>query len=79
VSTIRHDNPLLVFDGYLNKTETKKKVIQNVFRHGDSAFLTGDILHWDRLGYLYFRLRTGDTFRFKGENVSTTEVVFSSL
>nr|CAD2152287.1 unnamed protein product [Meloidogyne enterolobii] len=74
VSTIRHDNPLLVFDGYLNKTETKKKVIQNVFRHGDSAFLTGDILHWDRLGYLYFRLRTGDTFRFKGENVSTTEV-----
>ncbi|KAF7626936.1 hypothetical protein Mgra_00009666 [Meloidogyne graminicola] len=74
VSSIRHDNPLLVFDGYLSKAETKKKVIQNVFRHGDSAFLTGDILHWDRLGYLYFRLRTGDTFRFKGENVSTTEV-----
>ncbi|KAL7078914.1 hypothetical protein ACQ4LE_002447 [Meloidogyne hapla] len=58
VSTIRHDNPLLVFDGYLNKTETNKKVIKNVFRNGDSAFLTGDILHWDRLG----------------ENVSTTEV-----
>jgi acyl-coenzyme A synthetase/AMP-(fatty) acid ligase len=50
-------------------------VIQNVFRPGDSAFLTGDILHWDRLGYLYFRIRTGDTFRFKGENVSTAEVV----
>ncbi|KAL3078655.1 hypothetical protein niasHT_033014 [Heterodera trifolii] len=74
LSTIRPNNPLLVFDGYLNQEETKKKVVQNVFRHGDSAFLTGDILHWDRLGYLYFRIRTGDTFRFKGENVSTAEV-----
>uniref|UniRef100_A0A915E983 long-chain-fatty-acid--CoA ligase n=1 Tax=Ditylenchus dipsaci TaxID=166011 RepID=A0A915E983_9BILA len=45
-----------------------------VFRKGDSAFLTGDILHWDRLGYVYFKDRTGDTFRWKGENVSTTEV-----
>uniref|UniRef100_A0A914GPX7 Long-chain-fatty-acid--CoA ligase n=1 Tax=Globodera rostochiensis TaxID=31243 RepID=A0A914GPX7_GLORO len=74
VSTIRPNNPLLVFDGYLNQAETNKKVVHNVIRKGDSAFLTGDILHWDRLGYLYFRIRTGDTFRFKGENVSTAEV-----
>ncbi|KAI1732719.1 AMP-binding enzyme domain-containing protein [Ditylenchus destructor] len=74
VSTIRKNNPLLVFEGYLNKSETSKKVIHDVFRHGDSAFLTGDILHWDRLGYVYFKDRTGDTFRWKGENVSTTEV-----
>lgn len=38
------------------------------------AFFAGDILHWDRLGYLYFKDRTGDTYRWKGENVSTTEV-----
>uniref|UniRef100_A0A9J2P4Z0 Very long-chain fatty acid transport protein n=1 Tax=Ascaris lumbricoides TaxID=6252 RepID=A0A9J2P4Z0_ASCLU len=74
VSTIRKNNLLLVFEGYLNKGETNKKVIYNVFRKGDSAFVSGDILHWDRLGYLYFKDRTGDTYRWKGENVSTTEV-----
>ncbi|TMS37389.1 hypothetical protein L596_004330 [Steinernema carpocapsae] len=74
VSTIRKNNPLLVFEGYLNRSETSKKVIRNVFRRGDSVFVSGDILRWDRLGYVYFKDRTGDTFRWKGENVSTTEV-----
>ncbi|CAD6196158.1 unnamed protein product [Caenorhabditis auriculariae] len=74
VSTIRKNNPLLQFEGYLNKSETNKKIIRDVFSRGDSCFLTGDLLHWDRLGYVYFKDRTGDTFRWKGENVSTTEV-----
>lgn len=37
-------------------------------------FVPGDILISDELGYLYFKDRTGDTFRWRGENVSTTEV-----
>ncbi|KHJ97915.1 AMP-binding enzyme [Oesophagostomum dentatum] len=74
VSTIRKNNPLLQFEGYLNKSETNKKIIRDVFAKGDSCFVSGDLLYWDRLGYVYFKDRTGDTFRWKGENVSTTEV-----
>ncbi|XP_013399634.1 long-chain fatty acid transport protein 4 [Lingula anatina] len=62
------------FDGYSNQSATEKKVARDVFSKGDMAFLTGDVLVMDQFGYLYFRDRTGDTFRWKGENVSTAEV-----
>ncbi|KAK6194722.1 hypothetical protein SNE40_000300 [Patella caerulea] len=74
VGKIVKGNPLREFDGYANKAASKKKIVSDVYRKGDTGFLTGDILVMDELGYMYFRDRTGDTFRWRGENVSTSEV-----
>ncbi|PAV84489.1 hypothetical protein WR25_18296 [Diploscapter pachys] len=74
VGVIKTKDALLKFEGYVNEGDTKKKIYKNVFKKGDECFASGDILLWDDLGYLYFRDRRGDTFRWKGENVSTTEV-----
>ncbi|GAB6024393.1 hypothetical protein CHUAL_009559 [Chamberlinius hualienensis] len=74
VGKIIANDPMRKFDGYVNKEATSKKIIKNVFQNDDIAFSSGDILVMDRWGYLYFRDRTGDTFRWKGENVSTSEV-----
>ncbi|GBP61965.1 Long-chain fatty acid transport protein 1 [Eumeta japonica] len=64
-----------------DKTASEKKMVRNVRKHGDCYFNTGDILVMDHYGYFYFRDRTGDTFRWRGENVSTAEMesVISSL
>ena len=62
------------FDGYTDPNSSKKKVMKNVFAAGDEYFLSGDIVRKDEDGFIYFCDRTGDTFRWKGENVSTTEV-----
>lgn len=67
-------DPSQRFDGYLNPLETKKKIAHDVFEKGDSAFLSGDLVVKDEYGYIYFHDRTGDTFRWRGENVSTAEV-----
>ncbi|KAL8174687.1 UNVERIFIED_CONTAM: hypothetical protein K2H54_051373 [Gekko kuhli] len=74
VGRIIQSDPLQRFDGYLNNEANNKKIAHNVFTHGDSAYLTGDVLIMDEFGYMFFRDRTGDTFRWKGENVSTTEL-----
>ena len=62
------------FEGYATKVETEKKVLRDVFAKGDIWFRTGDLMRKDADGYFYFVDRIGDTFRWKGENVSTTEV-----
>ncbi|KAL7824484.1 hypothetical protein AOLI_G00328860 [Acnodon oligacanthus] len=81
VGRINQQDPLRRFDGYANQEATNKKIVHNVFKKGDSAYLSGDLMVMDELGYMYFRDRSGDTFRWRGENVSTTEVegVLSSL
>jgi len=62
------------FEGYADKAETEKKILHDVFVKGDAWFRSGDILRKDAYGYFYFVDRIGDTFRWKGENVSTNEV-----
>ena len=62
------------FEGYANEEESEKKIIRNVFESGDAWYRTGDLMRRDAQGYFYFVDRIGDTFRWKGENVSTTEV-----
>lgn len=74
VGKIIKGDPFREFDGYVNKSATDKKIAYDVFHKGDSAFLTGDILTMNEYGYFFFKDRTGDTFRWRGENVSTFEV-----
>jgi fatty-acyl-CoA synthase len=62
------------FEGYATDADTDKKILRDVFEKGDVWFRTGDIMRKDKDGYFYFLDRIGDTFRWKGENVSTTEV-----
>ncbi len=68
---ISEDNP---FIGYTSKEATESKILHNVFAKGDQWFNTGDLIRDIGYGHIQFIDRTGDTFRWKGENVSTTEV-----
>eukprot|EP00456_Euglypha_rotunda_P082860 TRINITY_DN8175_c0_g1_i16.p1 TRINITY_DN8175_c0_g1~~TRINITY_DN8175_c0_g1_i16.p1 ORF type:complete len:545 (-),score=101.93 TRINITY_DN8175_c0_g1_i16:52-1452(-) len=69
------DDPVRQFDGYHgNKDATSKKIAFDVFKKGDKWFRSGDLLRRDSSGFWYFVDRIGDTFRWKGENVSTMEV-----
>lgn len=62
------------FSGYVDKAASDKKILRDVFEKGDAWFRTGDLMKTDSDGYFYFIDRIGDTFRWKGENVSTGEV-----
>ena len=62
------------FEGYSDAAENEIKILRNVFDPGDAWFRSGDLMVQDSDGYFYFVDRIGDTFRWKGENVSTTEV-----
>lgn len=62
------------FDGYTDPEKNKSVIMKDVFKHGDSFFNTGDLVRDIGFRHAQFVDRLGDTFRWKGENVSTTEV-----
>lgn len=62
------------FEGYADKAATEKKILRDAFAKGDAWFRSGDLLKRDAQGYFYFIDRIGDTYRWKGENVATSEV-----
>jgi fatty-acyl-CoA synthase len=62
------------FEGYTSADETERKILRNVFEDGDAWYCTGDLMRMDGAGFYYFVDRIGDTFRWKGENVATSEV-----
>jgi len=71
---IEGSSPGSRFDGYSDARDSEKKILRDVFKPGDAWFRTGDLMRKDQQGYFYFVDRIGDTFRWKGENVATSEV-----
>jgi fatty-acyl-CoA synthase len=67
-------NRLQPFDGYTDPAASEKKLVRNAFRKGDCWFNSGDVMSPQGMGHAAFVDRLGDTFRWKGENVATTQV-----
>jgi len=62
------------FEAYTSAADSERKILRNVFAAGDTWYHTGDLMRRDESGFYYFVDRIGDTFRWKGENVSAAEV-----
>ncbi len=67
------------FEFYSSRAESEKKILRDVFEPGDAWMRSGDLMRKDARGFYYFVDRIGDTFRWKGENVSTFEVARGHL
>uniref|UniRef100_A0A7N8XBN9 long-chain-fatty-acid--CoA ligase n=1 Tax=Mastacembelus armatus TaxID=205130 RepID=A0A7N8XBN9_9TELE len=72
VGRITQRSPFIGYAG--NQQQTEKKRLRDVLKKGDLYFNTGDLLQFDHENFVYFQDRVGDTFRWKGENVATSEV-----
>jgi fatty-acyl-CoA synthase len=62
------------FEGYTDAEASAKKLVRNAFRDGDVWLNTGDLMRPQGWRHAAFVDRLGDTFRWKGENVATTDV-----
>ena len=62
------------FDGYTDSSASEKKLLRDVFAEGDCWFNSGDLVRDQGWHHIQFVDRVGDTFRWKGENVATSEI-----
>jgi len=62
------------FEGYVDRDASERKILRGVLESGDAWYRTGDLMRRDAQGFYYFVDRVGETYRWKGENVATTEV-----
>jgi fatty-acyl-CoA synthase len=62
------------FEGYTDPGASARKLLRGVFTTGDLWYRSGDLMRQDASGFFYFVDRLGDTYRWKGENVSAAEV-----
>jgi fatty-acyl-CoA synthase len=69
------DSRLGRFEGYSDDKASQAKMLRDAFGAGDCWYRTGDLMRRDARGFYYFVDRVGDSYRWKGENVSTTEVL----
>lgn len=67
-------NRFAPYDGYTDEAASEKKVYVDVFGSDDRWFDTGDLVRRLGMRHVAFVDRLGDTYRWKGENVATTEV-----
>ncbi len=74
LGAVARDRPESGFEGYTDPAATERKMVRGAFQPGDAWVRTGDLMRQDGQGFFYFVDRVGDTFRWKGENVATTEV-----
>jgi fatty-acyl-CoA synthase len=76
IAELRADsaNPATQFEGYTDREASSRKILRNVLAAGDRWYRTGDLMRQDAAGYFYFVDRLGDTYRWKGENVATSQV-----
>uniref|UniRef100_A0AAQ6A3Y1 long-chain-fatty-acid--CoA ligase n=1 Tax=Amphiprion ocellaris TaxID=80972 RepID=A0AAQ6A3Y1_AMPOC len=72
VGKVTQRSPFVGYAG--NQQQTEKKRLRDVLKKGDLYFNSGDLLRIDSDNFVYFQDRVGDTFRWKGENVATSEV-----
>ncbi|KAJ5753561.1 uncharacterized protein N7511_007714 [Penicillium nucicola] len=72
IGRVRDRDLLIEYLG--NEAATEQKLLRDVFVKGDLFQRTGDLVVQDSDGWVRFQDRVGDTFRWKGENVSAGEI-----